>query len=135
MQLKNKFLIGLLYTKIALTIFLWALPLLLFPDPVFQLLGLPIIAPVYYRKLLGMAYLALVIGYVDGLVAVRKGMFPKGVIVMGIISNSGASAILAIYGFTGAFSNLTNLGALLMYFSTIATGVIAILLMREFYKR
>ncbi|MCC6274296.1 MAG: hypothetical protein IT569_00415 [Leptospiraceae bacterium] len=136
MNTKNNFLTYLLYTKITLTVSLWALPLLLFPDSMFQFLGLPLITPEYYRRLLGMAYLALVAGYIDALISVRKGIFPEGIVIMGIISNAGASAILAFYGFVlGAFSGLTLIGGALLVFSTFATGVIAVLLAREFLKR
>ncbi len=135
MNTKNNFLTYLLYTKITLTVSLWALPLLLFPDSMFQFLGLPLITPEYYRRLLGMAYLALVAGYIDALISVRKGIFPEGIVIMGIISNAGASAILAFYGFVGAFSGLSFIGASLLVFSIFATGVIAVLLAREFLKR
>lgn len=128
---KQSLLIYILYIKITLTISLWAIPLLIFPDSFFALLGLPAITPELYRRLLGMAYLALVVGYIEGLISARKGIFPTGIVLMGILSNFGASIILSIYAISGGFSGFSTTAFLLMYFSIFATGLIATLLLKE----
>ena len=59
-------------------------------------LGTPDLA--LYR-LYGMALLALVVGYGFGLWAVANGDYPRAVVVVGLVSNGGASAIMLRHGF------------------------------------
>ncbi|NUM40713.1 MAG: hypothetical protein HUU45_03660 [Leptospiraceae bacterium] len=129
------FLTYALYCKIVLTFFFWALPLLLFPDSLIQALGLPIVSPKYFSQLLGFAYLSLTIGYVYALQLIRKNIFPEGIVIMGVISNFGASLILFYNAITLSFANLSSFGSFFMYFSILATGVIACSLLIELIRK
>ena len=89
-------------TKIVLTI---ALCIWMFFAGLFSELGFPVPVPdpIIFLKLLGMAYGALLVGYCFGLVAVRRGEYPKAAIWVGIVSNGGATIILVGYAISGYF--------------------------------
>ena len=88
--------------KIVVTVFCWAGPLLLVPKDWLCAVGLPL-EGVPLARLLGWAYLALCVGYVWGLREIRARRQAMGTIVMGIVSNTGAGALLTYYGVTGAW--------------------------------
>ena len=90
--------------KIGLTLLLWCVPLLLLPNSWLQKLGFPVMMPEVYLKLLGWAYLALVIGYCFGLCDTWNGVYPLPIIWVGIVSNGGASLLLLIYGSQGTWN-------------------------------
>jgi hypothetical protein len=89
--------------KIAVTVLVWAGPLLLLPKPWLARAGLPCEA-VPLARLLGWAYAALGVGYVFGLREVRAGGRATGAVAVGIVSNGGASAWLTYFGATGAWA-------------------------------
>jgi hypothetical protein len=89
--------------KIAVTVLFWAGPLVLAPEWLLEAAGLPPgAAPL--ARLLGWAYLALGVGYGFGLREVLAGRRATGAVVVGIVSNAGASAWLAYFGLTGAWA-------------------------------
>ncbi len=89
-------------TKIVLTIVL-CISMLFIPIDWLSKAGFPVPDPIIFLKLLGMAYGALLVGYWFGLVAVRRGEYPKAAIWVGIVSNGGATIILAGYAISGYF--------------------------------
>ncbi len=111
-----------LIVKISVTILLWGLPLLIFPVQVFQALGFPELDPLVFIKLLGMAYLALVVGYWFGLQEVRRNKYPDATVWVGIVSNGGAAIILAVYGFSNAWQNWGTFAQIFMWMSMVATA-------------
>lgn len=115
--------------KIAATVLLWCVPLLLFPAAVLVRLGFP--EPgglLLFVRLLGWAYLALCVGYGFGLAAALKGQRAMGPIVVGIISNGGASLYLCYFGFSGAWSEWGGIMPWLLWASAAVTGLISFLL-------
>ena len=85
---------AVLAAKIALTLAAWALPLLLLPaSALAALIGLAPEPPLTAR-LLGLAYLALVVAYAGGLRAAGEGRVPWAVIGVGVLSNGGAAVLL-----------------------------------------
>lgn len=115
--------------KIGLTLLLWCGPLLLLPNSWLQNLGFPVMIPEVYLKLLGCAYLALVVGYAFGLRDAIKGLHPLPIIWMGIVSNGSASLTLLIYGFQGSWNSWGSIAQFVMWFSMIATGAISLALL------
>ena len=84
----------LLVFKIAYTLLAAAGPMLLLPrERVSSVLGVGVEAVAIVR-LYGMALLALLVGYGSGIPASEAGVFPVGVVAMGIVSNAGATALL-----------------------------------------
>ncbi len=91
--------------KIAATILVWCVPLILMPAAWFEALGFPKQETYMFLRMLGWAYLALCVGYWFGLkesLQVRRAMGP---IWMGIVSNGGAFLYLAYYGIRGTWES------------------------------
>ena len=117
-----------LIIKILFTLILWSGPLLLLSSENFIQLGFPVMMPDIYLKLLGWAYLTLVVAYCIGLRDAIKGIVPLSTIWIGIISNGGASFLLLIYGLWGAWNTWGSLAQTFMWGSMIVTGVITLAL-------
>ena len=124
-----KSLARVLIVKIVFTVLLWCIPLLLFPQPWFPALGIPAPEPCVFRRLLGAAYLALIVGYSFGLAQARKDQMPTGVVWTGIVSNGLAAAILFACGLDGAWNRWSWLGQVYMWFSAVATLGITVALL------
>ncbi len=95
----------LLIRKIAITCLFWCAPLLAFPPAWFVALGIPAPEPLIFVRMLGAAYLALLIGYHVGVRGMAKGESPAQAIHMGIASNGLACSLLVICGIAGAWSS------------------------------
>lgn len=117
-----------LNAKIVITALFWCIPLLAFPGPWFAALGMPTPQPMVFLRLLGAAYLALLVGYSFGLVQIRKGQKPTGAVWTGIASNGLSSAILFAYGLTGAWKAWGLISQAYMWTSALATLGITVLL-------
>lgn len=115
---------SLLINKIAITGLFWCVPLLFFPAFWFTALGVPVPEPILFARLLGVAYLALLVGYYMGLIGLEKGESPKAVIHMGITSNGLACLLLAYFGMTGAWLSW-GIGAQ-VFMWTSAAGALAV---------
>ena len=111
-----------LIVKIAFTAVLCLL-LLVFPPSWFVALGIGTTPPqpMVFVRLLGAAYLALLVGYSFGLAQTRKGDKPIGVVWTGAVSNGLASVILLTHGLTGAWDTWSRLGPPLMWVSSVVT--------------
>jgi hypothetical protein len=112
--------------KICITLVIWAVPLLVLPEKVFVWLGLPKPINIMFLRLLGMAYGALSIDYIFGLIAALKGIYPTSTIWMGVISNGGASIILLTYGLFGYWKSWKIVAQAGMWFFMFATALISI---------
>ena len=117
-----------LITKIAFTILLWCLPLLVFPTSLLEWLGFVVPSPLIFLRLLGLAYLALTVGYVFGLHDLRRGNSPAGVIWMGIVSNGGACIALAVAAVFHAWEAWGMFAQVFMWGSLAGTAAITIAL-------
>lgn len=104
----------LLVAKIVVTLVTVVIPFLLLPpDRVAEMTGAGVPSPSLYR-LYGVAVLALLVGYAPGIPAAQKGELPRGILLMGLVSNAGATATLFAFGAQGT-------SAILAYiFGTIA---------------
>lgn len=116
-----------LLLKISLTLALWALPSLLLPEKAFAWLGFPSVRPRVFIKLLGMSYLALLVGYVDGWLNLPAA-YPVVAVKMGLISNGGACLVLVWFSIQGHWSNWGRLARAHMWVSTAATGLVTTML-------
>ena len=96
---------GLLIRKIVITGIFWCIPLLAFPTSWLVAGGIPAPEPLLFVRLLGAAYLALLVGYYMGMKGLEKGDNPKQVIYMGIASNGLACLLLVYFGAAGAWSS------------------------------
>ena len=88
--------------KIIATVLFWCIPLLVFPEKL-SAFGFPKHETYLFVRLLGWAYLALCVGYFDGLRASMKGIKLMGPIYVGLVSNGGACLILLYYAICGAW--------------------------------
>lgn len=90
----------ILLAKIAGTALFVGLPFLLIPGP--RLIGILRIegaeAALPLIRLYGWAVIALLVGYSFGFSWMIGGVFPIGVVTMGLVSNAGASVLLVITG-------------------------------------
>ncbi len=109
-----------LLAKIAITILAWALPLLALPVSVLVGLGFPTPEPAVFLRLLGIAYSALVVGYVLGLNKAGKNEFPLETVWVGIVSNGGATLVLAVAAFLGVWSDWGLIARIYMWSSLAA---------------
>ncbi len=116
--------------KIALTVAVWCIPLLLFPTTWLLALGFPVPEPQLFLRLLGMAYTALVVGYGFGLRAASRGAYPAGVVWVGIVSNGGACVMLAIGAAFGVWAAWGTIAQAIMWGSLLGTAAITAALVR-----
>jgi hypothetical protein len=79
-----------------------------------------------FLRLLGAAYFALVVGYVNGLCRLRRGEDVRNVVWVGITSNGSASLILFLYGLAGAWEEWDILARVYMWGSALATASITL---------
>ena len=114
-----------LISKIGITIVLWFVPLLFFPVTFLERMGLPAFPSAIFLRLLGMAYGALLVGYIFGLAAARRGEYPHSTVWAGIVSNGGAFLLLAIGASQGDWADWGAPARILMWTSLAATGLIA----------
>lgn len=115
-----------LMAKIVVTVFAWALPLLLLPAEMFVLLGFPLPEPAVFLRLLGTAYAALVVGYALGLRRARSKAYPAEAVYVGIVSNGGAALVLVIAALSGSWSDWGLLARSYMWFSLFAVTAITL---------
>ena len=121
---------GLLIRKIAITGIFWCLPLLAFPTSWLVALGIPAPEPLLFARLLGAAYLALLVGYYMGMKGLEKGESPAQVINMGIASNGLACILLAYFGATGSWSPWGVGAQIFMWVSALGALAITFNLLR-----
>jgi len=112
--------------KIAVTICAWCAPLLLFPTGVLQWLGFSVPQPIVFLRLLGMAYLALVVSYLSTLRAIGKNVYPGAGVWVGIVSNGGASLCLALAASEGVWSSWGLPAQIFMWGSLVGTAAITV---------
>ena len=110
--------------KIAATVVVWCVPLILFPASWLQAAGLPWPANDQFIRMLGWAYLALCVGYGFGLRESLQGRAAVGPIWMGIVSNGGACLYLLYYGATGTWETWGGWIQFIAWGSVVATALI-----------
>ncbi len=115
-----------LWFKIGLTFVAWCVPLLLFPGSVFITLGFPLPEPILFLRLLGMAYWALLVGYIFGLRSARSGHYPPEVVWVGIASNGGAFVLLAVAASLDAWLAWGTFAQIYMWGSMVGTGLVTL---------
>lgn len=93
---------ALLLFKIAISMVTIVIPFLMLPhDMIAQVMGTEGATPSLYR-LYGMAVLALLVGYASAIPQAQRGELPTGIVLMGLVSNTGGAAIPLILGAEGA---------------------------------
>jgi hypothetical protein len=113
-----------LRAKIVLTVAVWCVPLLLFPESLLLRMGFPVPEPELFLRLLGMAYGALVVGYGFGLRSAKQGQYPAGTVWVGIVSNGGACLILTVAAVSGSWVAWGDVARWVMWGSLVGTGAI-----------
>jgi|SRR5215213_10693419 len=113
----------ILMIKVIFTIF-WALPLLFFPKHAARLLCIPVPQPILFAHLLGAAFLALLVGYILGLLELNHGRDVSNTVWVGIISNGLAFLILLI--FAGQWKRWGIRAEIYMWSSTAVTLLITL---------
>jgi hypothetical protein len=110
--------------KILATLAFWAAPALLLPPPWFPLFGIPEppATQLIFVRLLGAAYLALVVGYALAWHAPAR---HPGIVLVGIVSNGLAALVIASVGTGGGFASWPVLGTLYIWGSAVITAALA----------
>lgn len=121
---------GLFIRKIAITAIFLCVPLLLFPPELLIWCGVPSPEPLIFVRLLGVAYLALLVGYYGGLKLLENNQSPISVINMGLVSNGGAALVFLYFGLTGGWSTWGIGAQLYMWLLTLGGGMMAYNLFR-----
>ncbi|MGH8104866.1 MAG: hypothetical protein ACREO1_14160 [Arenimonas sp.] len=116
----------ILIVKIVLTSLVWCIPLLFFPVAWLKMLGFPVPEPALFLRLLGMAYLALVIGYGFGLRDALRNTYPHAVICVGVLSNGGACVLLAIAAASHVWDDWGMIAKTIMRGSLFGTAAITL---------
>jgi len=119
-----RYLSGVLFFKIGYTIIL-CFGLLLLPTSFLETAGFPTCPSAIFLRLLGVAYGALLVGYVLGLIQTLHGRYPRDTVWPGIVSNGGAFFILSIGAFQGTWAAWGSLARIAMWISLVATGLIS----------
>ena len=116
-----------LWVKIIVTVVLWCVPLLLFPKAWFEKIGYPREPdPMLFVRLLGVAYLALGVGYVLGLRELGHGGTAQQAVTVGIVSNGLACVTLLIYLARGKFADWGTWARAHIWASIAATGLVTL---------
>ncbi len=111
-----------LAVKILATLLLWAGPALLLPPPWFAPLGIPEpAAHLVFVRLLGAAYLALVVGYA---LAWRAPARHPGAVLAGVVSNGLAALVIVRVGIQGGLASWHGLGAFYIWGSAALTAAL-----------
>jgi hypothetical protein len=113
-----------LAVKIVATTALWAAPALLLPTRWFPVFGIPEPpgAHVVVVRLLGAAYVALIVGYA---LAWRAPSRHPGAVLVGVISNGLAALVILRVGAAGGFETWPALGATYIWGSAAVTTGLA----------
>lgn len=116
-----------LWVKIIVTAVLWCIPLLAFPAKWFDDIGYPGEPnPMLFVRLLGVAYLALGVGYVRGLRELNCGGTAEHAVAVGIVSNGLACLVLLIYLVRGEFTDWGVWARAHIWASIAATGLVTL---------
>lgn len=110
--------------KISATVFVWCIPLLLFPAYVLEAIGFPAQETYQWVRMLGWAYLALCVGYSFALKAALNGKRAMAPIYAGVVSNAGACLYLIYYGSTGTWDDWAFSMQVVGWGSALATALI-----------
>lgn len=114
----------ILTIKIIYTAIFWSLPLLFFPKRAARLLAISAPQPILFAHLLGAAFLALLVGYVLGLLDLANGKEVVNTVWVGIVSNGVAFLLLLI--FAGQWNKWGTRAAIYMWSSTAVTLLITL---------
>lgn len=129
----NQGLLFFLWFKIILTLLVWSTPLLL-PDPLLNQLSRLLFGiefePKIFFHLLGVAFLALVVGYYTGISRLRAGKDVEHIVWVGIVSNGLITCLLILYGLIGSYQEWLFTGQIYMWGSALLTGFIAVGLLK-----
>jgi hypothetical protein len=117
---------AVLWFKITVTALLWCIPLLLVPLVPPERLGFPPLGSRVFLQLLGAAFLALLVGYVGGLRALRRGESAADVVTVGLVSNGLACLLVVGYGVAGEYASWGLLAQVYMWLSAAATGLVTL---------
>ena len=136
-----QFLRIILVAKIAITLSVWALPPLVIPETVLALLFGETPAPtaVYQAlllnsRLMGIAFLALVVVYLFGYRATLRGEFPVGVVSVGLVSNGGATIVLFAWAMSESPTTWPGLAVVVYFTSLAAVGAVTASLAISFWS-
>ena len=121
---------GIFIRKIVITIIFLCVPLLFFPSSLFVKLGIPAPEPLMFARLLGVAYLALIVGYYKGMKAVSDNQNPLFAVDMGIVSNGVAGLVFLFYGASGGWSKWGQGAQIYMWVLFLGTAIITFNLVR-----
>lgn len=113
-----------LVVKIAMTVLVWCIPLLLFPVSLLQVLGFVVPEPHLFLRLLGMAYVALVVGYAFSLQSSLRGEYPRSGVWVGIVSNGGAFILLLVGAAGAVWASWGVFAQAVMWLSLAGTGAV-----------
>jgi len=75
-----------------------ALPLIFLPKSIVDARSGFTQSDITLYRFYGVAIFALLVGYAGGYAQAQAGMFPAGIIIMGIVSNAGATLIFLMSG-------------------------------------
>jgi hypothetical protein len=117
-----------LLAKILITTALWCFPLICFPVYAYHWLGFKTVGPLIFLRLLGFAYLALLVAYAFAYRDARSGIYPANTVVVGVVSNFGALLVLSWGAVAGQWSEWGWLAQLYMWVSIFATAAISLAL-------
>ncbi len=112
--------------KIWFTMLFWAVPLLAAPAGLYEPLGFPRPTAMVFMKLLGAAFLALLVSYVQGLRALKRGQSAANAVAVGIVSNGLACLVILLYGAMGEYGAWGHLARAYMWVSAAATGLVTL---------
>ena len=113
-----------LWVKIFVTIVFWSFPLLLIPASLMRKAGVPQPTPVLLLRLLGAAFLALLVGYLLGVYDLRRHLDVTHTVWVGIVSNGSACMLLVYYGYAGAWRDWRRSAQAVMWLSALLTGLL-----------
>jgi hypothetical protein len=116
-----------LAAKIVVTVALWAAPALLLPAPWFPFVGVPEppLAQLVFVRLLGAAYVALIVAY--GYAWRAPARHPAAVVV-GAVSNGLAALVILSVGSSGGFDTWSALGKMYIWGSCLIAAGLAVAL-------
>jgi len=116
---------SILIRKIVITVLFICIPLIFFSSSLLESFGIQVGTSLLIFRLLGVAYLALCIGYFGGIKMIDCGRDASSIADMGIASNGLAGFVFVYFGVIGSWDSWNQFAKIYMWLLTFGAFYIS----------